>query len=46
MSKVLYINLIHENFHIRHSVFTVPDAHITQLYIMNIQLVNKALLKR
>ena len=35
-------NLIHEYFHTKHSVFTVPDAYITQLYIMNIQPVNKA----
>ena len=43
-------NLIHENFHTEHSVFTAPDvqnitvthAYITQLYIMSIQPVNKA----
>ena len=38
-------NLIHENFHAKHSIFTAPDVHmhyITQLYIMSIQPVNKA----
>ena len=40
--------MIHENFHTEHSVFTAPDVHmhthayITQLYIMSIQPVNKA----
>ena len=35
-------NFIHKYVHTKHSVFTAPDAHITQLYIMSIQSVNKA----
>ena len=33
-------NVIHENFHTKHSVFTVPDKHvpyIIQLHIVSIQ---------
>ena len=38
-------NVIHENFHTKHSVFTGPDEHkpyVTQLHIMRIQPANKA----
>ena len=38
-------NLIHENFHTKHSAFTTPDEHmacIIQLHIMSIQPANKA----
>ena len=38
-------NVIHENFHTKHSVFTAPDEHIPyiiQLHIMSIQPSNKA----
>ena len=42
--------MIHENFHTKHSVFTASDVHvhayITQLYIMSIQPVKKAVLGR
>ena len=37
-------NVIHENAHTKHSVFTAPDEHmpyIIQLHIMSIQPVNK-----
>ena len=33
-------NVIHENFHTKHSVFTAPDEHmpyIIQLHIMSVQ---------
>ena len=38
-------NVIHENFHTKHSVFTAPDEHmpyIILLHIMSIQPANKA----
>ena len=34
-------NFMHENVHTKHSVFTEPDAHIIQLYIMSIQPASK-----
>ena len=41
MSEILYMR-IYKNFHAKHSVFTAPDAHITQLYTLSIQPANKA----
>ena len=37
-------NVIHENFHTKHSVFTAPDAHMhtSLLYVMSIQSAAKA----
>ena len=39
------VNIIHENFHTKHSMFIAPDEHmpyIIQLHIMSIQPANKA----
>ena len=38
------MNLIHEIFHTKHSVFTAPDVHMhtSLIYIMSIQPVTKA----
>ena len=38
-------NVIHENFHTKHSMFTAPDEHMPytiQLHIMSMQPANKA----
>ena len=39
-------NVIHENFHTKHSVFTAPDEHmpyVIQVHIISIQPANKAI---
>ena len=38
-------NVIHENFHAKHNMFTAPDEHmpsIIQLHVMSMQPANKA----